>query len=198
MTILDGHIHINEYLDDYSPFHARLREAGIEGGIVLSLPPESSGEGDPATTPAGRLEGLMRCAAPNPNVYPFFWIDPTCGDAADQVELAIEAGVSGFKVICHDFFPGDPRALSTFRSIAAADKPIMFHSGILWDGTPSSKYNRPVEFEALIDVEGLRFSLAHISWPWCDELIAVYGKFLAAKDRDVELYVDTTPGTPRI
>ena len=31
------------------------------------------------------------------------------------------------------------------------------------------------EESVLLDVRGLRFSLAHIGWPWCDELIAVYG-----------------------
>ena len=48
---------------------------------------------------------------------------------------------------------------------------------------------------------GLRFALAHIGWPWCDELIAVYGKFLNALGRNrstVEMFVDITPGTPPI
>jgi len=54
----------------------------------------------------------------------------------------------------------------------------------------------------LLEIEGLRFAMAHISWPWCDELIAVYGKFLHALDkngsRGVELFIDVTPGTPAI
>jgi predicted TIM-barrel fold metal-dependent hydrolase len=53
-----------------------------------------------------------------------------------------------------------------------------------------------------LEVEGLRFCLAHISWPWCDELVAVYGKFLNAytsrPDLTVEMFVDITPGTPPI
>jgi predicted TIM-barrel fold metal-dependent hydrolase len=57
-------------------------------------------------------------------------------------------------------------------------------------------------FEALIDIEGLRFSLAHASWPWCDECIALYGKFLAAKSGSgapsAEMFIDITPGTPQI
>ena len=78
----------------------------------------------------------------------------------------------------------------------------MFHSGILWDGKPSSKYNRPVNFEVLLEVNNLRFSLAHISWPWVDELIAVYGKFETAykinPNTSCEMFIDTTPGTPKI
>ncbi|MBR2983089.1 MAG: hypothetical protein IKC80_07645, partial [Kiritimatiellae bacterium] len=51
-------------------------------------------------------------------------------------------------------------------------------------------------------VPGLRFALAHISWPWCDECIAVYGKLLNAilkRGSEVpEMFIDTTPGTPKI
>jgi len=105
-------------------------------------------------------------------------------------------------VICDRYFPGDRKALKVFKCIARAGKPILFHSGILWDGKPSSRYNKPSEFEALLEVKGLRFALAHISWPWCDELIAVYGKFLNAQGSDAnpaaEMFIDITPGTPPI
>ena len=51
-------------------------------------------------------------------------------------------------------------------------------------------------------VDGLRFALAHVSWPWSDECIAVYGKFLNAYSRrpelSVEMFIDLTPGTPAI
>ena len=135
-------------------------------------------------------------------IHPFYWIDPLERDAPRQIDAAVEHGVAGFKVICDHYSPGDARALRVFRRIAAKRKPVLFHSGILWDGKDSSRYNRPALFEALLDVEGLVFSLAHISWPWCDELVAVYGKFLNAVERSSgsapEMYVDLTPGTPPI
>jgi predicted TIM-barrel fold metal-dependent hydrolase len=195
--MLDGHIHLQEHAEDYSSFYNQIEQAGASGGVVLSLPPGPRGR-DGGVPGEERISGVVQCAAGHPGLYPFFWIDPIAENAASEVELAIDAGVKGFKVICSDFFPGDSRALKTYRVIAATGRPVLFHSGILWDGMDSSRYNRPAEFEALIDVEGLRFSLAHISWPWCDELIAVYGKFLAARGRKVEMFIDTTPGTPRI
>jgi predicted TIM-barrel fold metal-dependent hydrolase len=109
--------------------------------------------------------------------------------------------VRGFKVIANHFFPGDPRALPVYRAIATADRPILFHSGILWDGRDSSRYCRPAEFESLLEVPGLRFALAHASWPWCDECLAVFGKFEQTRRLLPEvprMFIDITPGTPPI
>ncbi len=104
--------------------------------------------------------------------------------------------------MCSRFYPGDSRAIKVYKAIAERRKPILFHSGILFDGQDSSRFNRPFEFEALINIEGLRFALAHISWPWHDECIAVYGKLLCVRNSRPgvmdEMFIDTTPGTPAI
>jgi predicted TIM-barrel fold metal-dependent hydrolase len=200
--VLDGHIHIVQGAPDQAGFVQRLEAAGVDGGILISLAPPCFGEERQATAPAERLENLFAWCETHPNLHPFYWIDPIAEDALVQVEMAVERGVAGFKVICDRYYPGDERAMETYRRIARAGQPTLFHSGILWDGKPSAPYNRPGEFEALLQVEGLRFALAHISWPWCDELIAVYGKFLNAytrrSDLSVEMFIDTTPGTPPI
>lgn len=200
MRILDGHVHVHDGEPRPAALLERMAAAGVTGGIVISLPPASFGA--PRRTLAQRLDNLMAWVGSTGTLYPFFWIDPTEKGARKQVDVAAERGVAGFKVICDHFPPGDTRALRVFRRIAALRKPMLFHSGILWDGKESSRYNRPALFEALLEVEGLVFSLAHISWPWCDELVALYGKFLNALDRRpglaAEMYVDLTPGTPPI
>ena len=135
-------------------------------------------------------------------LFPFFFLDPTEEDALSQMKDALEAGVKGFKIICTHFYPSDPKVLEACRWAAEKGVPVMFHSGILYDGiNVSGKYNRPCEFEALLSVEKLRFSMAHVSWPWTDECIAVYGKFDSYKKREpsgkaASLYLDLTPGTP--
>ncbi len=117
-----------------------------------------------------------------------------------QVDQAVRRGAQGFKIICNKFIPGHPKVLKLIRKIAELKKPVLFHSGILWDGRASSVYNRPVEFESLLEIQGLKFSLAHMAWPWCDELLAVYGKFQNAlalrPNLSIEMFIDITPGTP--
>ncbi len=201
--IFDGHIHIESEKVDANGLIGRLKRAGVDGGIVISLCPQSFTFTGKAGTPEERLANLLEWTKGLEKFYPFYWIDPTEDDAEKQVDLAIEKGVAGFKVICSHFYPSDKRAMKIFKLIAERGKPLLFHSGILWGGSKfTSKYNRPVEFEALIEINGLRFSLAHISWPWCDELIAVYGKFQSAyfydSDYLTEMFIDTTPGTPDI
>ena len=198
--VLDGHIHIRDLEMDRADFHQRLNSIDVDGGAVISLSPESfSGT---ALTAQERLDNLFSWTDGHDSLFPYFWVDPLEADAEDQVEKAEKRGVSAFKVICDRFYPEDRRAMKVFNAISRTGKPILFHSGILWDGKPSAKYNRPGNFEALLEVKGLKFCLAHVSWPWCDELIAVYGKFLNAFSIDnelsVEMFVDVTPGTPVI
>ncbi len=194
--IIDGHIHIFGEGVDQESLVKRMREAGVSGGVLISKPPAAFGR-RPAPSADERLENLFAWTEGNADLYPVFWIDPLESDAPEQVALAREAGVIAYKVICDHFYPHDPRALDVFRAIAEVGKPILFHSGVLWDGQDSSRYNRPADFEALLGIDDLRFSLAHISWPWCAECIAVYGKWQHSRASS-EMFVDTTPGTPPI
>jgi len=210
--LLDGHIHISPPGqtggDSRKIFMEKAMKAGIEGGLVISQPPCSNDPCDTLLSNEQRLNDLLDWCGDSSVIYPFYWINPLEDDAQKQIDKAVAAGVMGFKVICSHFYPSDPAALNTFRYIAENNKPILFHSGILWDDKASSQYNKPAAFEALIEIPNLRFALAHISWPWCDEHIAVYGKFLSAfsltkdvsakKDVSAEMFIDITPGTPEI
>ncbi|MDD2707474.1 MAG: amidohydrolase family protein [Verrucomicrobiae bacterium] len=200
----DGHIHLtSDTKEGRGEFARRLKIPGMRAALLISLPPRSSAYSPDMITGTGaRLDHLFYWAGSARNVFPFYRLDPLEKDAIRQVGLAVKRGVAGFKVMCDRFYPGDARALKVFRCIAENNKPILFHSGILWDLADSSRYHRPVEFESLIHVPHLRFALAHISWPWCDEAIAVFGKFLHVQRTKgavcPQMYIDTTPGTPPI
>jgi len=202
--ILDCHIHIVEKVDAKPDFERKMKLAGIDGGIIFSHSPAvfSNQKAAPGNAKA-RIAQVMDFTADNENLFPFHWIDPMEADAFEQIDMAIEAGVRGFKVICSCHYPQDDRPMRVWETIAKRGKPILFHSGILYNNGPSAAYNRPGNFEHLFFIRGLKFALAHISWPWCDELIAVFGKsnylrFEANHPEAAEMFVDLTPGTPPI
>ena len=207
--IIDCHVHTNPGPQPKEELIKQLDIAGIDQMVLLSYHPASfcreesiDGEifGKPMT-PAAALAQVMEWAAFSKRIIPFFWIDPLEEDAFDQVDKAVAAGIAGFKVICNRHFPGDDRPMQVWERIAKANKPILFHSGILYGNGPWSQYNRPVGFEPLFEIPKLRFALAHVSWPWCDENLAVFGFWQNRSEKGTtssEMFIDTTPGTPRI
>ena len=201
----DEHMHIYEDKDPKSELLVqRLAEAGLKGGCVYSREQMPSPRLRRSTrlTPEQIVDNVIEWCSASPTLYPFFWIDPSRHDSVDLVDMAVEKGIYGFKVIRNNGMPCDGPALECYRRMAHWGRPVTFHSGILYDGVPSSEYFRPLAFEPLLRVPRLKFCLAHVSWPWCDECIAVYGKLLnaiAARGENVpEMFIDTTPGTPKI
>jgi len=180
-----------------------MKAGGFDGGVIFSQSP-SRGLAD-APSAEERIDAVLKICDGYKYLFPFMFIDPTEPDALEQVELAEKKGILGFKIICSQHFPCDDRALPVYRKISSLNKPILFHSGILYDGrNASGNFNRPCNFEGLLSVDGLRFALAHVSWPWTDECIAVYGKFNNALSHSKatspsgEMFIDLSPGTPRI
>ena len=145
-------------------------------------------------------EALAWCKGYEDRLFPVVWIHPHEENLCENMKKAVAKGICGFKMICHDFYVYEEDCMEVLRTIADLNVPVFFHSGILWDGTDSSKHNRPVHWEILYQIPGLRFSLGHCSWPWIDECFAVYGQFLNAQGHGnpAEMFLDTTPGTPVI
>jgi len=175
-----------------------LKAAGMDGGVIFSCDPISFADWGFER----RLQDVLDTCAGEEYLFPFMWINPLEEDAVSQVDRAVAAGIDGFKLICSEYYPDDKRCLDVCERAAQNNKPVLFHSGITWDGLNSGNRGKPVNFEAMIEIPKLRFALAHISWPWCDECIAVYGKFNNAyfhrPDRSCEMFIDVTPGTPRM
>ena len=150
----------------------------------------------------GALTGSSDRESSSHVLHPVMWIDPHEPEVDKQIQKAQDHGIAGFKIICTQAPPEHPAVIKVAEQIAELNLPIIFHSGILWDGHNSSQYNRPAGFEALIRIPKLRFSMAHASWPWIDECLAVYGKFNQLKhtqpNASSELFIDLTPGTPKI
>lgn len=199
MKRFDMHIHCHEAPVDPEKLLAQMDACGIYGGVLFShYPKESQPDGFDAET---RMNQVLDICRDYPDrLFPVLWIHPHEPNALDVAEEAVRRGIMGFKMICDNYYVSDPDSMALVRKITELDKPIFFHSGILWFGGDSSKYNRPLNWECLVDIKGLRFSLGHCSWPWIDECIALYGKFLNAyaNGMGAEMFFDTTPGTPAI
>lgn len=199
MKRFDMHIHCHSEPVDPQKLLAQMDKSGIYGAVLLShYPKESKADGFDAEQ---RMNQVLDICRDYPNrLFPVLWIHPHEPNALAVAEEAVRRGIMGFKMICDNYYVSDPDSMALVRKIAELDKPIIFHSGILWFGGDSSKYNRPLNWECLVDIKGLRFSLGHCSWPWVDECIALYGKFLNAytEGMGAEMFFDTTPGTPAI
>ena len=202
MQVYDGHLHMST-VKPFSPadFLARTAEAQVDGALIISMPPPGLPDSRGVSVPAGKRMEIVRdfCEACGKTYFPCFWIDPLEPDAVSQVKMAKEMGMRALKVICSYHAPS--AGLPVYREAVKYDLPILFHSDILWDGLESGKYNRPCEFECMLEAPGVRFALAHVAWPWTDECIALYGKLLHAGrsfGKPVELFIDDCPGTPDI
>ena len=200
MQIYDMHVHAQNTPPAPERLLARLAEAGVYGCSVISNRPYEMSADIGSDFETRLSEILSWTRGYEDRLIPILWVHPNEEDIGDKIRRASESGVAAFKVICNNFYVGENKSIDMLEKIAATGKPVIFHSGILWDGAPSSAYNRPANWEALLELNELRFSLAHCSWPWIDECIAVYGKFLNAisKGKSVEMFVDLTPGTPEI
>ena len=198
----DLHIHMHPGRKD-SPetFKEKTLAAGVTGGAVFGMHPAGyKQETCEDQRWKARVEFIMEFCSRAPGFRPVFWIDPTDEDAVEQVYGTAEMGVAGFKVICNHFYPVE--GLKAYQAMAEVGLPLMFHSGVLYDQKVSSDYNRPMSYEFLMDVKGLRFSMAHISWPWSAELVSLFGKLnyldTYSPEGRSQMYFDITPGTPPI
>ena len=141
----------------------------------------------------------IQAAAPD-RIYAMLWAEPRAPGIVEEIEYAIvDKGLRGLKMIPDHWSAGDEMMYPIYEKMQELNKPIMFHSGILYGFGDSSRFCRPVLFEPLMHFPKLRFSLAHISWPWVDECIAVFGRFRAAKGHSgqpPQMWIDTCRGTP--
>ncbi len=200
MKIYDMHVHAKNTPPEPERLISQLAEAGVYGCSVFSHGPIEFYGKNGADFDTRLNEILTWTRGYEDRLVPVLWVHPDEEGIIEKIDIAADAGVTAFKVICNNFYVGDTKSMDMLVKIASRKKPVIFHSGILWDGNPSSIYNRPANWEALLDVDGLKFSLAHCSWPWIDECIALYGKFLNAllSGRTSEMFLDLTPGTPEI
>jgi predicted TIM-barrel fold metal-dependent hydrolase len=131
-------------------------------------------------------EEIAQACAEHPDVLiPFASIDPRKGKAAlEQARrLASDHGVRGFKFhpSLQAFYPSDRMAYPLYEVIGEAGAIALFHTGQtgIGAGLPGGggirlKYSNPLDIDDVAaDFPDLRIVLAHPSFPWQDEALAV-------------------------
>jgi uncharacterized protein len=130
-------------------------------------------------------QGVLNAAHANPDVLiPFGSVDPRKGKlGVREARELIEAGVRGFKFHPNTqaFWPNDREHYPLYEVIAEAGLIALFHSGTtgIGAGMPGGggvrlKYSNPMCIDDVAaDFPGLDIILAHPSFPWQDEALAI-------------------------
>jgi predicted TIM-barrel fold metal-dependent hydrolase len=135
----------------------------------------------------GRISGLA-------------WLNPAvAGSETLAVRAVREMGFSGIKIIPDHWFVYEDRLEPFWQALNELSASVLFHTGILYTFEDGSRFCHPVFLEKMLHYPRIRFAMAHLSWPWCDECLAVMGRMQAAAEEGAfswQSYIDTTPGTP--
>lgn len=201
MKIYDMHIHVNSKNVEQNYLLEQMEEAGVYGGGLISCSPEEATAALLKMPFKERLGNVLKWRKGlEGRIFAGLWVHPEEKDVCLKVKEAKEQGIDFFKIICDTMPAYEKPCMELLSAIEKTNKPVMFHSGILFSGTDTSRFNRPANWESLLKLQNLKFSLAHCSWPWYDECLAVYGKFLHYynSNKGSEMLLDTTPGTPKI
>jgi len=171
--IIDAHLHCSgrENADDTL---RALDEAGVDTAVLLApFLTDPYTLADAASLRAGNEHLAQLVNGHTDRLVGFAVVNPLHSEAPDDLEHAItDLGLRGLKMVPTGWYPYDDCAHRVYERAAHLDIPILFHSGIFIDGR-SGRFCRPTFFEALRDHPGLRVTLAHLGWPWCDEAVAV-------------------------
>lgn len=125
------------------------------------------------------------CARHSDILIPFASIDPARGrmGAREARRLIADHGIRGFKFhpTMQGFYPNDRTAYPLYETIAESGLPALFHTGQTGVGAGMRggngmrlKYSNPMHLDDVaVDFPDMPIVLAHPSFPWQDEALAV-------------------------
>ena len=171
--LIDAHLHLSGRERTRDVLRS-LDEARIDMAVLLApflTDPFRLTDRDSLRAGNRHLGKLVRGHADR--LFGFAVVNPLHEQAADDLEEAVDrGGIRGLKLVPTGWYPYDDCAHKVYARAEALGLPVLFHSGIFIDGR-SGRFCRPTFYEAVRDHPGLRVTLAHLGWPWCDEANAV-------------------------
>ena len=195
MRIVDCHVHMRGEAQPGEVL-AQMDANGVERILVCSPHERISLE----TTRENLAVAKKLCDAAPGRLGGLAFLNPTIPGMGELAsEALLDMGFAGIKIIPDHYFPYDERLDPFWETMHELRASILFHTGILYAFEDSSRFCRPLHLEKLLHYPNIRFAMAHISWPWCEECLAVMGRMRAATRKTGgpwQSYVDMTPGTP--
>ncbi len=197
MRIVDCHIHITGEIDP-AQLLKQMDANQVERVLLMSQPHRSS-----LVQTRRNLQQVQKIMAVAPERLTGLarFDNPQLPGVAGLVREALtEMGFCGLKMIPDHWYAYEAHLEPFWELLNELRASVLFHTGILYGNDDGSRFCRPVYLEKLIHYPRIRFAMAHISWPWCDECLAVMGRMRAAVregNPQWQSYVDLTPGTPR-
>ncbi|MFC3204649.1 amidohydrolase family protein [Aquamicrobium soli] len=171
--IIDAHLHTSGR-EDADGVLRSLDEADVDMAVLLApflTEPYSLTNRESLREGNRHLSRLV--AGHKDRLLGFAVVNPLHHEAASDLEAAAELpGICGLKLVPTGWYPYDDCAHRVYEVAVRLGLPILFHSGIFIDGR-SGRFCRPSFYEVVRDYPGLRVTLAHLGWPWCDEANAV-------------------------
>ena len=194
MRIVDPHVHVNGPADP-AEILKHMDANGVERCLLISGPERAS----LPETRAKLLETKHIFEAAPERLGGLAWLNPTIPGMIGLAEEALEEmGYSGIKIIPDHWYVTDEAVEPFWEALNRLHASILFHTGILYAFDDSSRFCMPIYLEKLLHYPNIRFAMAHVSWPWTEECIAVMGRMrdAAGGSERWQSYVDITPGPP--
>ncbi|GDY31550.1 amidohydrolase family protein [Gandjariella thermophila] len=176
-TYFGAHGHRQPTIDELAGYYRERKLAAV----VFTVDAEHA-TGHP---PIANEEVAESCARHADTLIPFASVDPWRGRAAARTarRLVAEHGVRGFKFhpSLQGFQPNDRMAYPLYEVIEELGVPALFHTGQtgIGAGVPGGGgirlgYSNPMFVDDVaVDFPYLKIILAHPSFPWQDEALAV-------------------------
>ena len=195
MRIVDCHVHIQGDVDA-AALLGHLDANDVDRIIVLSECERVSIQ----KTRANLLRAKALFDTAPDRLTGLAWVNPTLpGAAVLAAEALTDMGFAGIKLIPDHWYAHEQRLEPFWEKLHELKASVLCHTGILYGFDDGSRFCRPLWLEKLLHYPNIRFAMAHISWPWCEECLAVMGRMRAAvryQSEGWQSYVDLTRGTP--
>ncbi len=193
MRIVDCHVHQRREADPKSVLQG-MDANGVDRMLVISPAERRSIK---ATRQNLLVTKKLFDEAPD-RISGLARVEPTIPGITGLVAEALcEMGYVGVKVLPDHWYAYEERLEPFWEKMNELKASILIHAGILYGNDDSSRFCRPVYLEKLQHYLNIRFVMAHMGWPWCEECVAVMGRMRAAAagtDRESQARVDLTPG----